>query len=166
MSISNDFPVYNGITPSWSDVIIKATPLGGSLVDVKDIKSINTQTALEVGRQRGASGGRTMKRTTGSTSEEASITLYYPGFLQLLRALGPLAPSRDVQKAVSLVHFDIQMMFTPIGSNDIFDVRIRGCRYAGRTMNPQEGTDPVEVEVKLDVAEIVDVIDGVEYVLL
>lgn len=166
MSINNDFPVYNGITPSWSDVIIKATPLGGSLVDVKDIKSINTQTTLEVGEQRGASGGRVMKRTTGSASQEASITLYYPGYLQLMRALKDLAPSRDVQKAVGLVHFDIQVMFTPIGSDDIFDVRIRGCRIGGRTINPQEGTDPVEVEVPLKVIEIVDVIDGEEIVLL
>lgn len=167
MALNNEFPLVDGFTPSWSDIVIKATPQGGSLVEVKDIKSIDTNTTLEIGEQRGASGGRVIKRTTGSTTHEASLVLFYPGYVQLMRALAALAPTpRGSQKAVSLVNFDIQVQFTPPGSDEVFEFLVRGCRYAGRKISPAEGTDPQEVEVALKVIEIVDMIDGEEIVML
>lgn len=165
--MNNEFPVLDGVAPSWADVIVKASPTAsGSLIDVKDIQSINTGTTVEFGEVRGASGGRVRKRTTGSVSQEASWVLYREGYQQLLRALKDLAPKRGNQRAISLVHFNIQVQHTPPGSTEIFEYRIKGCRIAGRNLNGAEGVDADVVEVALNPIEIADMIDGEEVVML
>lgn len=151
---NNEFPVYNGIVPSWADVVVKAD-IGGNLIELGDIAAINTGVAVEVGEQR--KGGRVFQRTAGSVSNEASLTLYYTGFTKLITNLGAVAPSvRGSQKAISLVHFTITYNYTPEGSTGIFQVIMRGCRYMGRTLNGAEGTDAQQVEAPLSVLEIVD----------
>lgn len=166
MAISNEYPVYDGVAPSWADIKVTAQVSGASLLAMKDIKSIDTGSSVEVGLQRGASGGRVMKRTTGQATYEASMTLYRDGYQKFLRALAAVAPGRGNQKAVALVKFDIEIQHTPPGSDEIFQVRIKGCRALGRNMNAAEGVDAQEVEVPLSVVEIADVIDGVEIVQL
>lgn len=164
--MNNDFPVLDGIAPSWADIKVVASPLGGSLIDIKDIQAINTGTTVEFGEQRGASGGRVMKRTTGSVSYEASMTLYRSGYQKLLRSLKDLAAQRGNQRAVSLVHFNVQVIHTPPNDVEIYEYRIKGCRIAGRTLNGAEGTDADLVEVPINPIEIADVIDGEEVVML
>lgn len=165
--MNNDFPLIDGVAPSWADIIIKVTPTGGPLIEVKDVAAISTTRAVEVGRQRGASGGRTIRRTTGQTSEEASITFYRTGLQKFLRELAKLAPNpRGNQKAISLVTFSIQILHTPFGSDEIYDRRVRGCRYLGDTHDGAEGTDADQIEVPLDPIEVVDIVDGEEIVLL
>lgn len=159
---SNEFPVLDGIAPSWADIIVKATPAGGALINVKDIKSISTGVTVEVGEQRGASGGRVMKRTTGAVSYEASATLYRDGYDMLIEELMKVAPKRGNQRLVSLVHFGVSVMHTPPGSARIFEYRIKGCRLLGRTLAGEEGVDSDTVDVVLNPIEIVDVIGGVE----
>jgi hypothetical protein len=159
---SNEFPVLDGIVPSWADIIVKATPVGGALIDIKDIKSISTGVTVEVGEQRGASGGRVMKRTTGAVSYEASATLYRDGYDKLIESLMAIAPPRGNQRLVSLVHFGIQVLHTPPGSARIFEYRIKGCRLLGRTVAGEEGTDADTVDVVLNPLEIVDVVGGKE----
>jgi len=167
MAINNEFPVLDGVAPSWADIIIKASPVAdGSLIDIKDIQAINTGSTVEFGEQRGASGGRVIKRTTGSVSYEASMTLYREGYQKLLRALKGSAPKRGNQRALAIVPFNIQVMHTPPGSVEIFEYRIKGCRIAGRALNGAEGTDADLVEVQLNPIEIADVIDGEEVVML
>lgn len=167
MPINNEFPVLDGVAPSWADIMIKASPLAdGSLIDIKDIQAINTGTTVEFGEQRGASGGRVIKRTTGQVSQEASMTLYRSGYQKLLRALKSLAPKRGNQRAISLVHFNIQVQHTPPGDTEIYEYRVKGCRIAGRNLNGAEGTDADLVEVPLNPIEIADVIDGEEVVML
>lgn len=161
---NNDYPVLDGITPSWADVICRATPSSGPLIDMKDIVGISTGISIEVGEQR--SGGRLIKTTTGDEKSEATITLYYSGYTKLLRNLKALAPVRGNQRRVSLVHFGFQVQFTPPGSDEIFEIRIKGCRLMGRTLNATEGTDAQQVEVPLNVKQIVDVIDGEEVAFL
>lgn len=163
---TNDYPILDGVTPSWADIVVRATPYGGSLIETKDIAAINTSRSVEVGEQRGTSGGIVTKRTTGAASQEASWTLYYSGYHQLMRALVDLAPQRGNQYRISLVHFDIQMQWTPYGADDIFERRLQGVRVVGDTINPAEGTEAQQVEVPLSVIRIVDVIDGKEIVLL
>ena len=164
--MNNDFPVLDGIAPSWADIKVNASPIGGSLLDIKDIQAINTGSTVEFGEQRGASGGRVMKRTTGSVSYEASMTLYRSGYQKLLRALKDLAAQRGNQRSVSLVHFNVQVIHTPPNDVEIYEYRIKGCRIAGRNLNGAEGTDADLVEVALNPIEIADVIDGEEVVML
>lgn len=162
---NNDFPILDGIAPSWADITIKCSIYGGALLDVKDIAAINSATTVEVGEQRGTSGRR-MKRTTGQSSEEASWTLYRSGYQKLLRNLASVAPARGNQKRVSLVHFDIQVQHTPPGDDEIYEYIIKGCRLMGRTLNGAEGVDADQVEVALNPIQIVDIIDGEEVVML
>lgn len=161
---NNEFPVIDGIAPSWADVVVKISPTGAALIEMKDIKSVNSSRSVEVGTQKG--GGRVMKRTTGDSSQEASMTLYYDGYIKLLRGIKGLAPLRGNTRLVSLVTFDIQVQYTPPGSVEIFDRRWKGCRIIGDTANGAEGTDANEVEVPLSVIEIVDIVDGEEVALL
>lgn len=164
MAANNDYPIYDGIAPSWADVIVRIQKTGLPLIEMKDIQSINTGSTVELGESR--AGGRVMKRTTGSLSNEASMTLYREGFQKMLRGLKAAAPTRGNQRLISLVHFNVQIQHTPPGSDDIFEVRIKGCRYTARNLNGSEGTDADVVEVTLNPIEIADVIDGEEVVLL
>lgn len=167
MAINQAFPVFDGVVPSWADIIVRASPVRAPLIEMADIKSISTACSMDIGEQRGASGGRVMKRSTGATKYEASLTLYYDGFLRFLRGLAAAAPpGRGNQRALSLVHFGLQIQFTPLGSTEVFETRIKGCRYTGRTSAPAEGTDVHTIDVNLNPLEIVDMIDGVEMALL
>jgi hypothetical protein len=168
MPANNDYPVLDGIAPSWADIIVRATATGGALLDVKGIKSINTGTTLEVGVQK--AGGRVMKRTTGEGSQEASMEVYREQYQQFIRNLKDAALAagytRGNQVLLGLVHFGLQIQHTPPGSTEIYEVRIKGCRYMGRDLNGSEGTDADVVSIKLNPIEIADVIDGVECVII
>jgi hypothetical protein len=135
-----------------------------------DIAAINTGTTLEIGEQRGASGGRVMRRTTGASSHESSITFYRSGFQRILRNLKNAAEAagfiRGNQVAVSLVHFGLNVQFTPFGVPEIYEYRVKGARLIGMTRNAAEGIDAQQIEVPLSVIEIVDMIDGKEVVLI
>jgi hypothetical protein len=166
MGINNQYAVLDGIAPSWADIVIKCKPYNGPLIEIYDIAALNTGTTLEVGEQRGASGGRVMKHTTGSVSSEASITFYRSGYQKFLRMLAALAPVRGNERLLSLVHFDIQVQHTPPGDEEIYEYRVKGCRWGGRTKNHAEGTDAEQVECPLIVKKVVDIIDGLECVVL
>ncbi len=164
---SNDFPVLDGITPSYADIKVTFSGTDLTILEMDDIKSINTGTTVEVGEKRGASGGRVMKRTTGSAKYEASATLYREGYQKLLRQLKGKAPlRRGNQRAISLVHFQVKVSHTPPGSTEVFEYVIKGCRLLGRDLNSAEGNDADTVDIKLNPIEIADIIDGEEVVLL
>jgi hypothetical protein len=161
-----EYPIVNGIATSWADIAVKATPDGGPLLDLKDIAAISSGRTVEVGEQRGASGGRVVRRTTGSVSYDASIIFYRSGLQKFMRELAKLAPSRGNQKAISLVHFGVQIQHTPLGEDEIFDRRWKGARYLGDTFDFAEGNEADKIEVPISVIEVVDIIDGQEVVLL
>ncbi len=164
--MQNDYPILDGVAPSWADIIVRATPDGAPLIEVKDIAAINTNVTVEVGEQRGASGGRVMRRTTGQVSYEASMTLYRSGYQKFIRGLKAAAEAaslaRGNQVTIAMVHFGIQVQHTPFGDAEIYEKRIKGCRVLGRDMSLAEGIDADKVEVPLSVIEIVDMIDGKE----
>jgi hypothetical protein len=166
MTVNNQYPVLDGIAPSWADIVVKTTGTGLALLDMADIKSINTGTTVEVGDQIGASGGRVLKRTAGSVKSTATWTLYRSGYQKLLRNLMVAAPRRGNQALISLVHFQIQVQHTPPADVEIYEYRMKGCRLGGRNLNGQEGNEADVVEVPLLVIEIADIIDGVEVVML
>lgn len=156
-----DFPVLDGIAPSWADVNVRISPDGGNLIEMGDIAAISTGWTVEVGEQR--EGGRVLKRTRGSVSFEASITLYASGYQKLLRGLVAAAPSNAKgQKQISLAHFLIHVVWTPPGSTDLLEYKVKGCRMLGRTIDASEGDDAQQVEVPLSTIEVVDIIDGIE----
>jgi hypothetical protein len=67
---------------------------------------------------------------------------------------------------VRYVHFGMQVQFTPPGSDEIFEYRVKGIHLAGKTLNATQGVDAQQVEVPLKCKQIVDVIDGVEVAFL
>lgn len=164
MPANNEFPTLDGITPSWADVVVALTIGGASLLPMNKIAAINTSTTVEVGKQM--AGGRVMKRTTGALSDEASMTLYYGGLPELLRGLAPYAPTRGNQRLVGLVNFGVQIQYLPPGADEIFDIRLKGCRLLGLSANGAEGTDPNKVEIALNPMQVVHMVDGEEFVLL
>lgn len=157
--------MLDGVSPSWADIEVRvAIPNGGLLLEMGDIISISSGVTVEVGRQK--EGGRTIKRTAGDSTEECSLTLYLSGYQKLLRGLKAQAPLRGNQRRLSLVSFNILQLWTPFGSSEIFERRIKGCRILGNASDNTEGTDAARIEVPLDPVQIVDVIDGEECVLL
>lgn len=158
-----DFPILDGIAPSWADISVRATPNGGNLITMGDIAAINSGWTVEVGEQR--EGGRVIKRTRGSVSYEAGWTLYASGYQKLLRALVEVAPrNAKGQALLSLAHFLIHVQWTPPGADDILEYKIKGCRLLGRTIDSSEGDDAQQIEMSLSTIEVVDVIDGVEVI--
>ena len=164
MTAANEYPVLDGICPSHADISVICTRTGLPLIDMSDIKSINTRTSLEVGEQR--EGGRLIRRTTGNAKDEASWTLYRSGYQKLIRGLKAAAPLRRGQRLISLVHFQIKVAHTPPGDVEIYEMLIRGCRLMGRDMASAEGTDAQTVDVKLSPMQVIDIIDGEEVVLI
>lgn len=165
MAVNQAYPVLDGIAPSWADVACNFSIPGAALLKMEDFKSIDSGTTLEVGEQRGASGGRVLKRTSGATKHEASAVLYYTGFQKLQRALMASGQVRGNQIVVGCVHFGINIQMTPFGSTEIYEIRIKGCRYMGRKIAAAEGTDAQLVDVNLNPIEVVDIVDGKEIVL-
>lgn len=133
------------------------------MIEVGDIAAIDSGWTVEVGEQR--EGGRVIKRTRGSVSYEASMTLYASGYQKLLRGLLEQATTNTKGQAlISLVHFTVNVQFTPPGSDDILEYRLKGCRILGRNLNSAEGNDATQIELPLNPIEIADVIDGVEVI--
>jgi hypothetical protein len=162
---NNQYPVLDGIAPSWSDIKCTLAASGLPLLEMWDLKAVNTGRTVEVGSQ--LSGGRVKKRTTGALTQEASITVYRDQFSKFCAALAKAAPKvRGDYYAISLVHFGFVIQHTPPGSSEIFERRLTGCRVLTDALNGAEGTDADSVEVGLSVMEIVDIIDGKKIVLL
>ena len=167
------FPSLNDIAPSWADISGTFQLLGqpgttssGAAIKTADFQAISWGDSLDVGEQRGPSGGRVMKRTVGSVSNEASATFYKAGLRTLVKEMIKVAPQRGKQRRIGLVAFNILIQHTPPGETEIFETLIKGCRIMGRKHDLKEGNDADLVEVKLNPIEIVDIVDGVEVVLI
>lgn len=176
-----DNPLINGFAPSWCDIAVRISPGGGPLIEIGDIAAIDYNGSVEIGEQR--EGGRVVNRTRGSSTYEASMTLYASGYQKLLAGLVAAAPLRGSQSLLSLAVFSVNIQFTPptggglagqalgavagaLGVGGIFETRLKGCRIIGRNISAAEGNDAQQVEVPLSVIEIVDVIGGKEIVLV
>ena len=157
-------PVIDGVCPSWADMSVRASPIGGSLLEIGDLLAISTGSTVEIGKQR--EGGRVIKRTQGSVDNEASWALYASGYMKLLRGLRGIAPLRGNQRQLSLAHFNISIIWTPQGSTEIFEKRLKGCRILTDQEDAAEGNDAAQIEMALDPIQICRVVDGEEYVLL
>lgn len=166
MALNQDYPIYNGISPSWADMTFRITPDGAPLIRMADIAEIKTSWSVEVGEHEGTSGGRVMKRTTGKAKHEASIVLYYDGAVQLYETLVDLAPTRGDEKAISLVHFGGDLAFTPQGSTRVFRSQIFGARIIGDELAAAQGTDAQKVSINLSVSQVARIVKGFKVVPL
>lgn len=158
------YPVVDGVAPAWADIAVRLTPTGGELIPMGAIQALTTGTNVELGEQR--EGGRVVKRTRGDVSYEASMTLYADGWQQLLRGLAAQATNDGNRLLVGLTPILINVQWTPPGSNEIFEKRLKGCRIIGESEDSAEGTDAAVIELTLSPLEIVRVIDGQEYALI
>lgn len=162
-----DYATVNEFAPSWSDINTVLNIQGGiSLKDI-DYKGIKCNSTIAVGEQRGASGGRIIKRTTGAKTDTASATYYKSGMQRLLKALADVAPKDKQGRAqVSLVPFDVVVQFTPPGATEVYCVLIRGCRLIKMDLSHAEGNEADVVEIDLHPMEVVWMVDGKETVLI
>jgi hypothetical protein len=163
---SQSYPSLNDIDPSWADIGVTFTVFGGALIEMADIAGLKWSRKVEVGERRGASGGRVMARTTGQGSQEASATLYRGGLRRLIKGLAAKAPLRGNQRLIALVAFDIMVQHTPPGETEIYQTKIKGCRYLGDSDDMKEGNEADKVEVTLNPIEIVQIVNGEEIVLI
>jgi len=159
------YPSINDFAPSWADIEVTATVDGGDLVEMTDIAAIKWGRKVDVGEQKGT-GGRTMKRTAGQGSQEASATFYRSGLRKLIKSLMKNAPTRGNQVIIGVVAFDILIQHTPIGETEIYTTKITGCRYLGDADDMKEGPDADKIEVTLNPIQVAQIIDGKEVVLV
>lgn len=171
MAVNNNYPVLDGIAPSWADITTKIQANGAPLFTADQVSAMTGSRKVEVGSQEGQSGGREVKRTTGRVKQEASITFYRDGydlFLEMLAQVAETLPGlqRGNELLVSLVHFDVQILHTPPLSSKIYERRWYGARMIGDTAAHKEGVEADTIEVPLSVIKIADMINGKEVVLL
>ncbi len=167
MAINNEYPLYNGFSVSWAELDVKCSSSSVALFSLDDIAAFHTGRSVEIGEQRGRTGGRVKKRTLGAGSQEASVTFYRDGFQKFYRNLAKAAPLRGGnQRVLTAVEFNIDFKHTPFNDSEIYQRIARGLRVIGDTLDGAEGTDADQIEVPLSAIEIVDIIDGEEIVLI
>ncbi len=159
-------PTLNGITPSWADIQTTFSVPGGESLETADYAAINHSSTVEIGEKRGASGGQVTATTVGQSAHEATVTFYKEGLLRFFAILAALAPTRADEKLISLVHFDILIQHTPLGSADIHKTELRGCRVLTDDEQSGEGVDAAQVEVQLHVKQRRRYINGQAVTLL
>lgn len=164
--VNQAYPSLNDVAPSWADIQSTFSVFQGDVIQMGDIAGLKWSRKVEVGEKRGTSGGRVMARTSGQGSQEASATLYRSGLRQLIKSLMAKAPQRGNQRLISQVSFDILIQHSVPGDAEIYVTKIKGCRYLGEDDDMKEGNEADKLEVTLNPIEIVQIINGVEAVLL
>ena len=148
------YPTVNGDECSWADIAVTMNVPGGATVGVADLEGIKWSGKVEVGESRGTSGGRVMKTTAGSETSEASATFTRSGLRQLREAIEVAALAagavRGNEVILSGVRFDVLVQHTPLGSSDIYETKLSGCRYLGDSDDMKQGNEADTVEVTLN----------------
>lgn len=142
--LSLAYPTLNDVEPSWADISISFPVYGGETVVTFDIAAVKWNDKVDMGVVRGTNGGRKSKRTTGQLDNDAAVTFYASGWRKFRRTLASKNPR------ISLVGFDIIIQHTPPGSFDIFNMKIAGCRVAGRSADMAEGADANKIEIAVN----------------
>jgi hypothetical protein len=155
---------------SWADLETKCSGTNVALFSIDDIAAFHTGRTVEVGQQRGRTGGRVKKRTLGSGDQEASITFYRDGFQSFLEKLSDAAAAagyiRGNQVVLTALEFDVDFKHSPLNDSKIYQRIARGLRVIGDTLDGAEGSDADQIEVPFSAAEIVDIVNGREVVLI
>lgn len=147
MAAQQSYPTLNATAPSFADFQVDIALYDGPSVQTADIVALNWSRSVEVGEVRGL-GGALRKRTRGSLSMEAAMTLTVEGYAILTRALKEVAAAKELP-GLSLVTFDISGQWIVPGSDDVNSLVIRGCRITGDSNDNAEGSDASQVELTL-----------------
>jgi hypothetical protein len=154
---SQDFPSVDGYECSWADLTATALLPGQPNIPLSMIEAIKWDSKLEVGKTRGASGGRVMKETAGSETTTGSITCTRWQLHNIIEALEAAAMASGVpgivrgnEVIISAVRFDIMVQHTPIGDTRIYENKLSGCRFRGYTNDLKQGNDADLIEVPID----------------
>ena len=155
------YPNVNGDICSWADIGVTLNVPGGAEAPQFDLEAIKWSDKVEVGEQRGTSGGRVMGTTAGQLSSEATATLSRAGATQFIEALEVAAASlpgavRGNRIKISGVRFDILIQHTPLGSERIYEAKLSGCRFLGRSHDLKQGNEADMVEITLNPIEIAE----------
>lgn len=155
------YPNVNGDICSWADIAVTLNIPGGTEVPLFDLEAIKWSDKVEVGEQRGASGGRVMGTTAGQLSSEATATLSRAGAVQFIEAIETAALSlpgavRGNRVRIAGVRFDILIQHTPLGTERIFEAKLSGCRFLGRSHDLKQGNEADMVEIILNPIEIAE----------
>jgi len=162
MTVQQSYPTLAGWAPSWADIRLTYGIYEGKLSDLIDFHSLDWGVKIDIGEQRGASGGIVLRRSVGSRKlDEVKMGCYFSGLTQLKRHLMEKAPSRRDTKLVGLVGFDLRVQFSLVDDAEIFDYGIEGCRLVGEQYKIAEGADPGKIDASLNPIEVVQYIDGV-----
>lgn len=158
MPANQAYPNVNGNICSWSDIGITINVPGGAAAPLLDFEALKWSDKVEVGEQRGTSGGRVMGTTAGQLSSEATATIARKGATQLLEALEAAAASlpgavRGNRIAISGVRYDILVQHTPLGDDRIYEAKLSGCRFLGRSHDLKQGNEADMVEIILNPIE-------------
>lgn len=157
----------NGRAVSWAEIIITINVTGGTTLDAIDIKSIDHESAVEVGEQRGAGGGNVKKRTTGQVKNTASATFYRDGAKALKTALASVATKDSGGRPrLSTATFDVVVKHSFEDDSEIHCTKLLGCRLLKDSGKHAEGIETETVDVDLNPIEIVEVVGGQDMVLL
>jgi hypothetical protein len=162
MAVNEAYPLLDGEEVSWADVQITLLPKDGNAIKEFGIHEINTGEDVDIGEVKGQTGGRIVSRTTGDRKLECSLVMSRRGAQNLIRALIAKAPKRGNRAVYGRVPFDIAIFSTPLGSEEIFDRRVIGCRLQGNKLGLKEGNEHDKIELKVHALDIYDVVDGTE----
>lgn len=151
-----EYPVLNGIVPSWADIAVTFANFDGAALDNNDISALSWKDDLDIGVQK--VGGRPIARGTGDLKSEASITFAHSGWTKMKKNLADKAPQRGDRFRIGLVGFNILCQYTPPGidGSPIYKVEILGCRVQGRAFDGKEGAELFQYTVPLNPIEIVE----------
>ena len=165
VAVSQEFPTVNEKACSWADISTTINISGGATLKDIDYSGFKANSTLELGEQRGASGGRVMKRTSGSLKDEASATYYKSGFRTLVTALMVNAPTRGNQRLVGQVEFNISVKHSVPGDDSIYELVIVGARLTKWDATMAEGNEADKLEIDLNPLRVFWKINGLEVVL-
>jgi hypothetical protein len=153
---AQDFPLLNGIVPSWADVAITFTALDGPALDNNDLSELSWKDELDIGFQK--IGGRIIARGSGDVKQEASCRFAHSGWTKLKKILADMAPQRGDRFLIGLVGFNVLVQYTPPGvdGSPIYKVEINGCRVSGRDFAGKEGSELFSYAIPLNPIEIIE----------
>jgi len=166
---NNEYPLLDGFAPSWADINFKIQAQDVALLTARDVKSVTSGSAVEVGTQ--LAGGRVKQTTTGAITHEGAFTLYLSGAQIFERSLKEAAIAQGLVRdggvvQISLVFFQFDYLFTPPNTTEIWERRLLGCRLLSDNEAPAEGTDATTVDYKIHVTDRHKLVDGVRIALL
>ena len=163
--------MLDGRAVSWAEISVIINIAGGVTLPIVGITAISSESKVERGEARGASGGRVLARTTGQITNSGSMTLWASALDTLKDAMSDLALANgyvnsDGHIQLSRISFDIIVCHDWIDDAKIYIRKYLGCHLDSESVKDEEGTDAKKIDVELNPLRVVSVVNGKEMALL